>query len=112
MAGDIVSACPEGIDLLRRVAIDPHCENFSRVLERVDCRGEIIGPKLFEGLMHEQARGHHGSDRKRDGLEGESYGPYTDALKEMTRRQGDIRYDIVWDFLGGFLETRERRGIS
>jgi N-acyl-D-amino-acid deacylase len=45
--------------------------------------------------------------------EGESYGPYTDALKaEMTRRQGDIRYEITWDSLGGFLETLERRGVS
>jgi N-acyl-D-amino-acid deacylase len=45
--------------------------------------------------------------------EGESYGPYTDALKaEMTKRQGDIRYEITWDSLGGFLETLQRRGVS
>ncbi len=45
--------------------------------------------------------------------EGESYGPYTDSLKaEMIRRQGDIRYEITWDSLGGFLETLQRRGVS
>jgi N-acyl-D-amino-acid deacylase len=45
--------------------------------------------------------------------EGESYGPYTDALKaEHVKRQGDIRYEITWDSLGGFFETLERRGVS
>jgi N-acyl-D-amino-acid deacylase len=45
--------------------------------------------------------------------EGESYGPYTDALKaEMIKRQGDIRYDVAWVSLAGFLETLERRGVS
>src|SRR5262249_6075440 len=45
--------------------------------------------------------------------EGESYGPYTDALKaEAIKRQGDIRYEITWDSLAGFLETLERRGVS
>jgi N-acyl-D-amino-acid deacylase len=45
--------------------------------------------------------------------EGESYGPYTDSLKaEMIRRQGDIRYEITWDSLAGFLETLQRRGVS
>ncbi len=45
--------------------------------------------------------------------EGESYGPYTESLKrEMTKRQGDIHYDITWDTLGGFLEMLEKRGVS
>ena len=45
--------------------------------------------------------------------EGESYGPCTDALRvEMSKRQGDIRYEITWDSLGGFLETLQRRGVS
>jgi N-acyl-D-amino-acid deacylase len=45
--------------------------------------------------------------------EGESYGPYTDALKaEMIKRQGDIRYELAWDSLRGFLETLQRRGVS
>jgi N-acyl-D-amino-acid deacylase len=45
--------------------------------------------------------------------EGFSFGPCTPALKaEMVKFQGDIRYDITWDTLGGFLETLERRGVS
>ena len=28
------------------------------------------------------------------------------------QRQGDIRYEITWDSLGGFLETLQRRGVS
>ncbi|WP_165244685.1 N-acyl-D-amino-acid deacylase family protein [Paludisphaera soli] len=45
--------------------------------------------------------------------EGESCGPYTPALKaEAVRQQRDLRFDITWDTLGGFLETLERRGVS
>ncbi len=45
--------------------------------------------------------------------EGHSYGPCTDALKvEMTKWQGDIRYEITWNSLAGFLETLTRRGVA
>ena len=45
--------------------------------------------------------------------EGESGGPLTEAMKaDLLARQGDIRYEIEWTTLGGFLETLERRGVS
>ncbi len=45
--------------------------------------------------------------------EGDSMGPLDDALKaELVKRQGDIRYDVEWTTLGGYLEYLQDRGIS
>ncbi|MEQ8857532.1 MAG: D-aminoacylase [Pseudomonadales bacterium] len=45
--------------------------------------------------------------------EGTSYGPLNDTMKAVLRsRQVDIRYDVGWTTLGGYLEFLERRGIS
>ena len=45
--------------------------------------------------------------------EGSSMGPLNDAMKaEMTRLQGDIRYDVEWTTLAEYLEHLEKRGIS
>ena len=45
--------------------------------------------------------------------EGWSYGPLTDAMKkEAIDQQGDIKYDITWSTLGGFMETLEKRGVA
>ena len=45
--------------------------------------------------------------------EGNSMGPLNDEMKRrMQQRQGDIRYDIEWTTLGGYLEFLERKGIS
>ena len=45
--------------------------------------------------------------------EGESMGPWNDAMKaDVTKRQGDIRYDIEWTSLGEYLDFLVARGIS
>ncbi len=45
--------------------------------------------------------------------EGESMGPWTDAMKQEAREaQGDISYDITWSTLGEYLDTLAARGIS
>jgi len=45
--------------------------------------------------------------------EGRSMGPLNAALKqEMIDRQGDIKFDVEWDTLGGYLEFLEARGVS
>lgn len=45
--------------------------------------------------------------------EGESMGPLNEEMKAyMIQRQGDIRYDIEWSSLAGYLEYLEKRGIS
>ncbi|WP_201152744.1 amidohydrolase family protein [Rhodothalassium salexigens] len=45
--------------------------------------------------------------------EGWSMGPLNDRLKaSIVARQGDIRFDVTWDSLGGYLEMLERRGVA
>ena len=45
--------------------------------------------------------------------EGLSMGPLTPSMKETRiERQSDIRYDIPWETLGGYLQHLEDRGVS
>jgi N-acyl-D-amino-acid deacylase len=45
--------------------------------------------------------------------EGFSGGPLNEAMRaELLRIQGDIKYDIEWDTLAGYLDFLEARGIS
>ncbi|MEQ8765104.1 MAG: D-aminoacylase, partial [Planctomycetota bacterium] len=45
--------------------------------------------------------------------EGWSMGPWNDAMKQNQKEaQGDIRYEIDWTSLGGYLDSLVRRGIS
>src|SRR5437868_1139677 len=45
--------------------------------------------------------------------EGSSMGPLTDSMrKEMIEQEGDIKYDIPWTTLGGYLDFLARKGIS
>jgi len=45
--------------------------------------------------------------------EGESMGPLSDSMKTIARSlQGDVKYDITWTTLGGYLDTLVARGIS
>jgi N-acyl-D-amino-acid deacylase len=88
----------------------------------IDARGRAVAPGFINMLSWAPdsliADGRSQSDI-RQGVtlevfgEGFSYGPYTEALKaEMTKRQDDVRYDITWNSLGGFLETLARRSVA
>jgi N-acyl-D-amino-acid deacylase len=45
--------------------------------------------------------------------EGNSMGPLNEAMRaDRLEHQGDIKYDIEWDSLAGYLEYLEARGIS
>ena len=45
--------------------------------------------------------------------EGESMGPLNDAMKrDLIEQQGDLRYEVPWTTLSGYLTHLERRGIS
>ena len=45
--------------------------------------------------------------------EGWSDGPLNDAMKkEAIDKQGDIKYDITWQTLGGYLNFLEKKGVS
>jgi N-acyl-D-amino-acid deacylase len=88
----------------------------------IDAHGRAVAPGFINMLSWAPdsliADGHSQSDI-RQGVtlevfgEGWSYGPCTKAVKaEMIKRQGDIRYEITWNSLRGFLETLTRRGVS
>jgi N-acyl-D-amino-acid deacylase len=45
--------------------------------------------------------------------EGESMGPLNERMKsDMLKAQGDIKFNIEWNTLGGYLEFIEKRGVS
>ena len=45
--------------------------------------------------------------------EGESMGPLNEAMKkEMVESQGDLKYEVKWNTLGGYLDYLVRRGVS
>src|SRR4051812_44351355 len=45
--------------------------------------------------------------------EGESMGPLNPRMKDqMKRGQSDIKYDVSWNTLGGYLNFMEKKGIS
>ncbi len=45
--------------------------------------------------------------------EGSSMGPLNPQMKkQMKGRQADIKYDVAWNTLGGYLDFLEKKGIS
>jgi N-acyl-D-amino-acid deacylase len=45
--------------------------------------------------------------------EGSSEGPFTDSMKAMEQSQeGDIKYDVTWTTLKGYLQTLAKKGVS
>ena len=45
--------------------------------------------------------------------EGSSMGPLTEEMRaRWTKRQGDIKYDITWTTLAGYLQFLEKKGVS
>jgi N-acyl-D-amino-acid deacylase len=88
----------------------------------VDARGLAVSPGFInvlswagDSLIHD---GRGLSDIKQGVTleifgEGDSYGPLTaESRAEMQKTQGDIRYDITWTSLGGFLEFLAKKGVS
>ena len=88
----------------------------------IDCTGLAVAPGFInllswatESLLHD---GRSQSDI-RQGVtleimgEGESMGPLNPQMKkDMVSQQGDLRYDVPWTTLGGYLEHLEKRGVS
>lgn len=104
-----------------RIAIIGDLSDKSGTLE-VDARGKAVSPGFINMLswatvsLIEDGRGM--SDLKQGVTleimgEGFSMGPLNDAMKrEMTARQGDIKYDIEWTTLNEYLEYLVDKGIS
>ncbi|MCU1382932.1 MAG: aminoacylase [Acidobacteria bacterium] len=89
--------------------------------DEVDATGLAVAPGFINMLSHsetsliEDGRS-QGALRQGVTLEvfGESsMGPLTDAMKkDQMERQGDIKFNIVWNTLGGYLDHLVARGIS
>ncbi len=88
----------------------------------IDARGLAVAPGFInmlswanESLLHD---GRSMSDIYQGVTlevmgEGHSMGPMTPEMKEnRLERQQDIRYEIPWNTLGGYLEHLEERGVS
>ena len=89
--------------------------------DEVDAAGLAVAPGFINMLSHSETSliedGHaQGTLRQGVTLEvfGESsMGPITDQMKrEQMERQGDIKFNILWNTLGGYLDHLEARGIS
>jgi len=88
----------------------------------VDAKGLAVAPGFINNLSWAVdtliADGRGMSDIKQGVTleifgEGDSAGPVNDAVrKEMIETQGDIRYDVTWTTLGGYLEFLARKGVS
>lgn len=118
-------AAPERVDVAvngdRVAAWLPAGSDAATKLE-LDARGRAVAPGFINVLswatesLIEDGRG-MGDTKQGVTLEifgeGWSMGPLNARMKENAlRRQGDIRYDIPWTTLGGYLEYLEQRGIT
>lgn len=87
----------------------------------IDAKGKAVSPGFINMLAHPEESllvdGRALSDLKQGvtlEVMGEmSMGPLTPRMAGlMKERQGDLKYDVSWTTLGGYLETLEKRGIS
>jgi N-acyl-D-amino-acid deacylase len=88
----------------------------------IDATGLAVAPGFInmlswanEALLHDG----RGQSDIRQGVtlevmgEGWSMGPLTDSMKALMRtEQADIKYDVTWTTLGGYLDTLVAKGIS
>lgn len=105
----------------RILAIGPQLEGVVAT-RTVDAGGLVVAPGFInvlswapDSLIHDG----RGLSDIRQGVtleifgEGDSYGPLSPAARaEMLAVQGDIRYDISWTTLGGFLDFLVAKGVS
>jgi N-acyl-D-amino-acid deacylase len=87
----------------------------------VDAHGKAVSPGFINMLAHPEqglfADGRGLSDLAQGvtlEVTGESsMGPMTPAMQKLReQREGDIKYPVTWNTLGGFLDTVQARGIS
>ena len=96
--------------------------NAADAVATVDAGGMAVAPGFINMLSwatHTLIEDGRGLSDVRQGVtleifgEGRSMGPLNDALRqEMIGRQGDIKFDVEWDTLAGYLEHLESRGVS
>jgi N-acyl-D-amino-acid deacylase len=96
--------------------------NAKNAKATIDARGKAVAPGFINMLSWANESlivdGRGMSDLKQGVTlevfgEGWSMGPYSPAMKaELTKQQGDIKYGIVWDSLGGYLDHMAAKGVS
>jgi N-acyl-D-amino-acid deacylase len=88
----------------------------------IDASGKAVAPGFInmlswanESLLHDGL----GQSDLRQGVtlevmgEGDSMGPLNETMRRhVLERQGDIRYDVDWTTLGGYLSKLESRGVA
>ncbi len=93
-----------------------------RAKQEIDAAGLAVSPGFINMLSQAQESlledGRSQGDL-RQGVtlevmgEGESMGPLNKKMKEDTKKfQADIKYDVTWTTLGGYLEQLVERGVS
>ena len=94
----------------------------ARAVRELDVTGLAVAPGFInmlswapESLLHDGRS--QGDIRQGVTLEvmgeAESMGPLNAQMKkDFVAQQGDIRYDVKWTTLGGYLEHLEKRGVS
>ncbi len=93
----------------------------ARGRKEIDATGLAVAPGFINLLSHSEvsliADG-RSQGELRQGVTVEvfgesSMGPVDDRMKRrMTAQQADIKFEIAWDTLGGYLTWLERRGIA
>lgn len=116
---------PQRVDVAVRgdriVALLPAGQS-AEAAQVLDAKGKAVSPGFINVLSWATesliADGRGVSDTKQGVTleifgEGWSMGPVSPRMKaDALKQQGDIRYDIPWTTLGGYLEHLEQRGIT
>lgn len=103
----------------RIVAVGPHLSG--RGDREIDVHGQAVAPGFVNMLAHPEESllvdGRAQSDLRQgvtlEVLGEDSMGPVSPRMRALFEpRQGDIKYRIDWDTLGGYFDRLERQGIS
>jgi N-acyl-D-amino-acid deacylase len=103
----------------RIAAIAPHIDGHGQT--EIDAHGKAVSPGFINMLAHPQdsfmADGRGLSDLTQgvtlEVIGESSMGPWTPQMQKLReQREGDIKYPVTWNTLGGYLDTVQQRGIS
>jgi N-acyl-D-amino-acid deacylase len=103
----------------RIAAIAPHLSGRGKV--EVDARGKAVSPGFINMLAHPEesliADGRGLSDLAQgvtlEVMGEDSMGPLTPGMQQLGKeREGDIKYDVTWTTLGGYLDMLQKKGIA
>src|ERR1700732_1885612 len=103
----------------RLAYVGPHAPGSAR--KRIDAHGKAVAPGFVNMLAHPEesllADGRALSDLAQgvtlEVMGEDSMGPLTPEMKRLGEaRQSDIKYEITWTTLGGYLDMLQKKGIS